>query len=285
VEIQDEAGRKLAARRLPEGAAGIARLHELIAAHLGAGGDPGQVVVAIETDRGLWVQALAAAGYQVFGLNPRQVARFKERYNLSGAKSDPADAHALADMVRGRYTLSVTGHDEARGAGHVNFTDLGQPCEFTQDGASASTASFQLSYDQLGFPADVVRRAGRMLPSSPVYGLVQGHMAGLCRRADELAADASAATIGHATLELAGSCSARPPPPKPAPWPAWRPSAGTTTRPIWPGSSARWPAVPRRRGWRRSSGISKPCPPAWRQTAKHDCSEPTSPGLAHPAGP
>jgi transposase len=100
VEIQDETGRKLAARRLPEGAAGIAALHELIAGYLGHNGDPGQVVVAIETDRGLWVQALAAAGYQVYGLNPKQVARFKERYNLSGAKSDAADAHALADMVR-----------------------------------------------------------------------------------------------------------------------------------------------------------------------------------------
>jgi transposase len=100
VEIQDETGRKLAARRLPEGAAGIARLHELIAVHLAADGDPGQVVVAIETDRGLWVQALAAAGYQVFGLNPKQVARFKERYSLSGKKDDAADAHALADMVR-----------------------------------------------------------------------------------------------------------------------------------------------------------------------------------------
>jgi transposase len=100
VEIQDETGRKLAAKRLPEGAAGIARLHELIAAHLGADGDPGQVVVAIETDRGLWVQAMVAAGYKVYGLNPKQVARFKERYNLSGAKSDAADAHALADMVR-----------------------------------------------------------------------------------------------------------------------------------------------------------------------------------------
>ena len=52
VEIQDEMGRKLAARRLPEGAAGIAQLHELIAAHLDADSDPGQVVVAIETDRG-----------------------------------------------------------------------------------------------------------------------------------------------------------------------------------------------------------------------------------------
>jgi transposase len=114
VEIQDETGRKLAARRLPEGAAGIARLHELIAAYLGADGDPGQVVVAIETDRGLWVQALAAAGYQVFGLNPKQVARFKERYNLSGAKSDAADAHALADMVRAeRHQLRAVAADTA----------------------------------------------------------------------------------------------------------------------------------------------------------------------------
>ena len=114
VEIQDETGRKLAARRLPEGAAGIARLHELIAAHLGADGDPGQVAVAIETDRGLWVQALAAAGYQVFGLNPKQVARFKERYNLSGAKSDAGDAHALADMVRAeRHQLRAVAADTA----------------------------------------------------------------------------------------------------------------------------------------------------------------------------
>jgi transposase len=112
VEIQDETGRKLAARRLPEGAAGIARLHELIAAHLEQDGDPGQVAVAIETDRGLWVQALTAAGYQVYGLNPKQVARFKERYNLSGAKSDAADAHALADMVRAeRHQLRAVAAD------------------------------------------------------------------------------------------------------------------------------------------------------------------------------
>jgi hypothetical protein len=114
VEIQDEAGRKLAARRLPEGAAGFARFHELIAVHLEAGSDPGQVAIGIETDRGLWVQALVAAGYVVYGLNPKQVARFKERYNLSGAKSDAADAHALADMVRTeRHQLRPVAADSA----------------------------------------------------------------------------------------------------------------------------------------------------------------------------
>jgi transposase len=113
VEVQDERGSKLAARRLPEGITGIARLHELIGEHLDDG-DPGQVVVAIETDRGLWVQALIAAGYQVYGLNPRQVARFKERYSTSGAKSDAADAHALADMVRTeRHQLRAVAGDSA----------------------------------------------------------------------------------------------------------------------------------------------------------------------------
>ena len=100
VEIQDETGRKLAARRLPEGVAGIAALHELIAGFAGEDGEPADVVIGIETDRGPWVQALIAAGYQVYAINPKQAARFKERYVTSGAKSDAADAHALADMVR-----------------------------------------------------------------------------------------------------------------------------------------------------------------------------------------
>ena len=72
--------------------------------------------MGIETDRGLWVQALAAVGYQVFGLSPRQVARFKERYNLPGAKSDAADAHALAGMVRAeRHQLRAVAADTAGG--------------------------------------------------------------------------------------------------------------------------------------------------------------------------
>jgi len=100
VEIQDEVGRRLARARLAEGIAGITRLHELIAERLGEDGEPGRVVVGIETDRGPWVRALVAAGYQVYPVNPLQVARFRERHSVSGAKSDPADAHTLADMVR-----------------------------------------------------------------------------------------------------------------------------------------------------------------------------------------
>jgi len=58
------------------------------------------VVVGIETDRGPWVQALLAAGYQVYAINPLSAARYRERHVTSGAKSDPGDAKVLADLVR-----------------------------------------------------------------------------------------------------------------------------------------------------------------------------------------
>lgn len=58
-------------------------------------------MVGVETDRGLWVAALVAAGYRVFAINPKAVARYRERYGGgSGAKSDPGDAKVLADLVR-----------------------------------------------------------------------------------------------------------------------------------------------------------------------------------------
>jgi transposase len=103
VEVQDESGRRLAKARLPEGVAGMAKLHALVGEHFDdLDGDVGtdQVVVGIETDRGPWVRALVAAGYQVFAVNPLQAARFRQRRSVSGAKSDAADAHTLADMVR-----------------------------------------------------------------------------------------------------------------------------------------------------------------------------------------
>jgi transposase len=97
VYLMNDAGARLATRRLPEGLAGIKSLHELIAGH---SPDPAQVVIGIETDRGLWVNALSAAGYQVFAINPLAVARYRDRHHVSGAKSDLSDAKLLADLVR-----------------------------------------------------------------------------------------------------------------------------------------------------------------------------------------
>jgi Transposase/Transposase IS116/IS110/IS902 family len=97
VHVQDEDGRRLGGGRLPEGVAGIARFHDLAAAHAR---DPGEVVIGIETDRGLFVAALAAAGYQVFAVNPMSASRYRDRHSTSGAKPDPGDAKVLADLVR-----------------------------------------------------------------------------------------------------------------------------------------------------------------------------------------
>jgi hypothetical protein len=104
VVLQDESGRTLARRRLPEGVDGIARFHELVASCWGEHSEPdaAQVVVVIETDRGPWVKALAAAGYRVYPANPKQAARHKETIAVSGKKDDFFDAACLADMGRTR---------------------------------------------------------------------------------------------------------------------------------------------------------------------------------------
>jgi len=113
VELQDRTGRRLSRAKLPEGVAGIARLHAMVGEHLGED-DETVVVVGIETERGPWVQALIAAGYQVYAINPLQVSRFRERLGVSGAKSDPGDAHVLADMVRTeRHQLRPVAGDSA----------------------------------------------------------------------------------------------------------------------------------------------------------------------------
>ena len=90
VELVDESGRRLARRRLPEGVAGLAALHALVADHLDEDAEPDQVVVGIETDRGPWVQALIAAGYTVYAINPRQVARYRERHGTAAPRAIPA---------------------------------------------------------------------------------------------------------------------------------------------------------------------------------------------------
>src|SRR5499427_4109735 len=100
IEVMAEAGQVLARARVPEGVAGLGRLHELIGRFLPEQGTDAEVQVGIETDRGLWVTALIAAGYTVFPVNPLQASRYRGRHGVSGAKSDGGDAHMLADVVR-----------------------------------------------------------------------------------------------------------------------------------------------------------------------------------------
>jgi hypothetical protein len=95
--VLDDSGGVLATRRVPEGLEGTARLHALLAEHAE---EPAEVIVGIETDRGLLVEALVAAGYTVHAINPLAASRYRERHTTSRAKSDRGDARVLADLVR-----------------------------------------------------------------------------------------------------------------------------------------------------------------------------------------
>jgi transposase len=114
VHVQDEAGRRLAAARLPEGVEGVRRFHELVAGHAD---EPGDVTVATETDRGLFVGSLVAAGYQVLAVNPLSTSRYRERHSTSGAKSDPGDARVLAELCR------LDGHNHRPVAGDSDLAE------------------------------------------------------------------------------------------------------------------------------------------------------------------
>jgi len=114
VHVEDETGKRLAAVRLPEGVEGVRRFHELVAAHVE---DPDEVTIATETDRGLFVGAMVAAGYRVLAVNPMSTSRYRERHSTSGAKSDPGDAFVLAELAR------VDGHNHRPVAGDSELAE------------------------------------------------------------------------------------------------------------------------------------------------------------------
>jgi hypothetical protein len=97
VYVEDDEGDELAKGRVPDGIEGVERIHEMLSAHAD---DPAQVAIGIELDRGLLVEALVAAGYEVHAVNPLAVSRYRDRLAPAGAKSDPGDARVLAEVMR-----------------------------------------------------------------------------------------------------------------------------------------------------------------------------------------
>jgi hypothetical protein len=89
----NNAGTVLATRRVGESAAGVTALLMMLADHAAAdvGVEAGEFVavdVAIETGRGLLVSAVRAAGHRVYEINPKASSRYRDRYAVSGSKSD-----------------------------------------------------------------------------------------------------------------------------------------------------------------------------------------------------
>ena len=115
VHLMNEAGEQLARKRLPEGLDGVAAFHAMVGDHVT---EPSEVVVGIETERGMWVQALVASGYTVYAINPLSVSRYRDRHGVAGAKSDAGDAKVLADLVRtDRHNHRPIAGDSAEAAG------------------------------------------------------------------------------------------------------------------------------------------------------------------------
>jgi transposase len=193
---------------LSEGVEGLAAPHALVADNLQKDAEPDQVVVGIETDRGPWVSALIAAGYTVYAINPRQVARYRERHGTAGAKSDPGDAHVLTELVR----LDRAHHRPVAGdsalAEHVNvLTRTYQSMIWSQQRQTNALRSMLREFHPATLAAFGEDLAGRealailAVASSPEAGrrLSQGKIVAALRRAGrQRGIDASAERISAA---------------------------------------------------------------------------------------
>ncbi|MGW5743876.1 IS110 family transposase [Amycolatopsis sp. NPDC003861] len=96
--VLDQTGRKVSAFTSDHTSAGFARM----TARLSKFGDVERMPVAIERPDGRLVDALLAAGHPVLPVKPTAIKSWREAEVLSGAKSDPGDAHVIADYLRVR---------------------------------------------------------------------------------------------------------------------------------------------------------------------------------------
>jgi transposase len=94
--VLDPEGRKVAAFVIEHTASGFDRL----ITRLNKLGDTDRMPVAIERPDGRLVDALLEAGYPVLPVKPNAIKVWREAEVLSGAKSDPGDAHVIADYLR-----------------------------------------------------------------------------------------------------------------------------------------------------------------------------------------
>jgi transposase len=95
--VVDADGRRLWRGRIRHDPEGIAQLKAALTA---LEPTPHEVVVGIETGRGLLVGELVLAGYSVYPINPKSAERYRDRRRASGGKDDRLDAEVLANAVR-----------------------------------------------------------------------------------------------------------------------------------------------------------------------------------------
>src|SRR5882762_8053364 len=107
----DARGECLGERAVAHGGLGIEELCDWLIARTGA--TPEVIGVAIEMTHGPVVEALLERGFCVYGINPKQLDRFRDRFTVAGAKDDRRDAHVLADSLRtDRHAFRRLSNDE-----------------------------------------------------------------------------------------------------------------------------------------------------------------------------
>jgi transposase len=97
VYVEDEAGTKVMSRTVPQTVDGLADFGRWLDERRAAGRE---MWAAIEKPEGRIVDFLLDHGVVVFAINPRIVDRARDRFRVSGAKSDPFDARVLATFLR-----------------------------------------------------------------------------------------------------------------------------------------------------------------------------------------
>lgn len=98
VRLLDAQGQDHGRRTVAHSGAGLTELADWLVTQ--SGGRPQRVAVAIEVTRGPIVESLLARDIVVFGVNPKQLERFRDGYSVAGAKDDRRDAFVLADTLR-----------------------------------------------------------------------------------------------------------------------------------------------------------------------------------------
>lgn len=91
-------GRKLGHRSFQHSGEGLAELANWIRTTTGR--DPDRVAIGIEVPHDPVVEGLMDAGFLVHAINPKQLDRLRDRFNMAGAKDDRLDAFVLADALR-----------------------------------------------------------------------------------------------------------------------------------------------------------------------------------------
>ncbi len=94
VEVLDEAGKRVGARRFAHSHEGLNELKQFV---LSIAASPDQLACIVETNHGLLITFLLEAGIPMYAVNPKMANQLRK---AAGAKTDQIDAHLLAKLGR-----------------------------------------------------------------------------------------------------------------------------------------------------------------------------------------